>query len=220
MSSLENTPLAIQASPQEAEWWLPRHQQKLLEKSAMESVNLVFLGDSITHAWEDKGLPVWQELYQPRGGLNLGFSGDRTEHVLWRIANGELDGIAPKVLVLLVGTNNTGHRQDPAEETALGVECILAQLKEKLPTTKILLLAVFPRSAKPTQQLRCLNDEVNVLVEKFADEETIFYRDLSALFLDNDGYLSSEVMEDYLHPNASQYPVWANAIEDFLRQYL
>ena len=100
MSNPENTPLAIQASPQEAEWWLPRHQQKLLEKSAMESVNLVFLGDSITHAWEDKGLPVWQELYQPRGGLNLGFSGDRTEHVLWRIANGELDGIAPKVLVL------------------------------------------------------------------------------------------------------------------------
>ncbi|MEO9653921.1 GDSL-type esterase/lipase family protein [Marinomonas sp.] len=220
MSTTDNTPLAIQACPQEAEWWLPRHQQKQQEKSAMESVNLVFLGDSITHAWEDKGLSVWQEYYQPRGALNLGFSGDRTEHVLWRIANGELDGIAPKVLVLLVGTNNTGHRQDPAEETALGVKCILEQLKERLPTTKILLLAVFPRSAKPTQKLRCLNDKINTLVEKFADEETVFYRDLSALFLDREGYLSGEVMADYLHPNASQYPLWASAIEVFLQKHL
>ena len=217
---MPTTPLAIQACPQEAEWWLPRHQQKLQEKSAMESVNLVFLGDSITHAWEDKGLPVWQEYYQPRGALNLGFAGDRTEHVLWRLAHGAVDNIAPKVLVLLVGTNNTGHRQDPAEETALGVKCILDTLREKLPSTKILLLAVFPRSAKATQKLRCLNDQVNGLMASFADNTWVFYRDLSGCFLGRDGHLSSEVMDDYLHPNASQYPVWANAIEDFLQQYL
>lgn len=175
MSSLENTPLAVQASPQEAEWWLPRHQQKLLEKSAMGQVDLVFLGDSITQAWEDLGQPVWQQYYGHRKALNLGFNGDRTEHVLWRLEQGELDGIQPKVVVLLIGTNNTGHRQDPAEQTAQGIERIVGVLKEKLPHTKILLLGILPRSAKPSQRLRLINEDINRLIKPFADNQQVFF---------------------------------------------
>lgn len=222
MSSLSKNdlPLSLQLAVQEVDWWLPRHEQKLIEKQSMPQVDLVFLGDSITHAWEDKGADVWKKYYEPRHALNLGFSGDRTENVLWRLEQGEVDGINPKVLVLLIGTNNTGHRQDKAEETALGIKQILSVLSEKLPNTKILLLAIFPRSAKPTQELRLLNEDVNQIIRAYADDENVFFLDINQHFLDESGCVSCNVMDDFLHPNASQYPVWAEAIEPYLQKLL
>lgn len=208
----ENTPLSIQAAPQETDWWLPRHEQKLAEKNAMDRVDLVFLGDSITQGWEDAGRDVWDECYGSFNTLNLGFNGDRTEHVLWRLAHGAVDNITPKLLVLLIGTNNTGHRQDPAAETALGIQHILSVLREKLPQTKILLLAIFPRSAKPTQKLRVLNDEVNRLIQPYADGEKVIYLNINACFLDDSGCVTPDIMSDHLHLNSPQYQVWASAI--------
>lgn len=212
--------LALQAMPQDATWWLPRHKAKLAEKRAMDRVDLVFLGDSITHAWDEIGLPVWQQFYQPRNALNLGFNGDRTEHVLWRLEHGALDNIDPKLLVLLIGTNNTGHRQDEPEETALGIQAILSLLANKLPNTKVLLLAIFPRSAKPTQRLRVMNEQVNRLIQGYADNERVFYLDINPHFLDDKGNLSSVVMSDYLHPNADQYAIWAEVIEPSVSQLM
>lgn len=217
---LSTEPLAIKAMPQDTLWWLPRHEEKLAEKSAMERVDLVFLGDSITQAWEKEGADVWQTFYQPRNALNLGFNGDKTENVLWRLAHGEVDNIAPKLLVLLIGTNNAGHRMDKAEDTALGVKQILSVLAEKLPKTKVLLLAIFPRSAKPTQKLRKLNDEVNQIICTYADDKRVFFRDINSVFLDKDGCLTSDVMNDFLHPNASQYQVFAEAIEPYILQWM
>lgn len=206
-------PLALRPAPQDTVWWLPRHEEKLAEKNAMEKVDLVFLGDSITQAWEKEGADVWQVFYQPRSALNLGFNGDKTENVLWRLAHGEVDNIQPRLLVLLVGTNNAGHRMDKAEDTALGIKQILSVLAEKLPQTKVLLLAIFPRSAKPTQKLRILNNEVNQIICSYADDERVFFRDINHVFLDEEGRITSDVMNDFLHPNASQYQIFAEAIE-------
>jgi len=214
--SRKNERLATSPAPQDVDWWLPRHKQKLAEKAAMDKVDLVFLGDSITQAWEEEGANVWHDVYRPRNALNLGFNGDRTENVLWRLEHGEVDNIQPKLLILLVGTNNTGHRQDAAENTALGIQKILHVLAEKLPSTRILLLAIFPRSAKPTQKLRLLNDSVNELIQRYEDNDKVFYLDINSHFLDDKGRLSSDIMSDFLHPNANQYKVWADAIESHI----
>lgn len=215
-TTLTVKPLSIKPTPQDTVWWLPRHEEKLAEKNTMDRVDLVFLGDSITQAWEKEGSDVWDAFYQPRHALNLGFNGDKTENVLWRLAHGEVDDIQPTLLVLLIGTNNAGHRMDEAEDTALGVKKILEVLGEKLPYTKILLLAVFPRSAKPTQKLRVLNEQVNQIIRTYADEDRVFFLDINHHFLDENGRLTSDVMNDFLHPNASQYRVFADAIEPSL----
>lgn len=210
-------PLSTQAQIQTGEWskkwWMPRHKEKLALKEQMSSVNLVFLGDSITHAFDNKGKAIWQQYYAPRNALNIGFSGDRTEHVLWRLNNGEVDGIAPKLLVLMIGTNNTGHRQDKAEETAFGIKAILNTLEDKLPKTKVLLLAIFPRGASKDDPLRKLNDDINNIIKSYDDGDRIHYVDINPLFLDENGTLSKSVMKDLLHPNKDQYKVWADAIE-------
>lgn len=206
-------PLSIQAQMRTAEWWMPRHEHKLLEKQQHEKVNLVFLGDSITHSWESKGKQDWQQNYAKHNALNLGFSGDRTEHVLWRLQNGEVSGIDPKLLVLMIGTNNTGQRQDNPQETALGIKHILDLLKSQLPNTKILLLAIFPRGASVEDPLRKINDDINGIIKDYGDNKRVHYLDLNHIFLDENGNLSQTVMQDLLHPNEDQYKVWAVAME-------
>jgi beta-glucosidase len=217
-------PLSIQAQTLKAEWaikwWMPRHEAKLLEKSQMEKVDLVFLGDSITHAWEDKGQQVWLQHYAKRNALNLGFSGDRTENVLWRLQNGEVLGIDPKLLVLMIGTNNTGHRQDHPEETALGIKHILELLKSQLPNTKVLLLAIFPRGATNDDPLRKINDEINAIIKDFDDGKDVHYLNINHLFVDENGNLSQSVMQDLLHPNQEQYTVWADAMEPEIKRLM
>ena len=212
--------LSTQPVAQDSTWWLQRHEDKLLEKGAMKRVDLVFLGDSITHSWAAGGASIWAQYYQSRKALNLGFNGDRTEHVLWRLMNGEIDHIQPKLVVLLIGTNNTGHRMDSADETALGVESILSVVKQKLPNTIVLLLAIFPRSAKLTQRLRKLNDEVNQKIRLFEDKINVFFLNINHLFIDEEGELSSNVMPDFLHPSDSQYQRMAEALEPMIAMFL
>jgi len=194
------------------EWWGPRHEQ-VLERVAQGGFDLVMIGDSITHGWEKEGAPVWKEYYESRKALNLGFGGDRTENVLWRLEHGEVEGLKPKLAVLMIGTNNTGHRQDPAEETLQGVRAILGELRSRLPETKVLLLAVFPRGAGPEDPLRQLNGEVNRLLPPLADDETVFFLDINEVFLDEDGVLPESLMPDLLHPNEEGYRLWAKAME-------
>ncbi|MDO3381233.1 GDSL-type esterase/lipase family protein [Gilvimarinus algae] len=200
-------------------WWLPRHEEKKAI-AAQEEIQLVFLGDSITQGWEKEGRAVWQERYAPRGALNLGFGGDRTENVLWRLQQGAVDKMAPKALVLMIGTNNTGHRQDAAEVTAAGVKAILDELKARLPDTRILLLGIFPRGAEADDPLRQLNADINRLIEQFADGEQVVYRNINRVFLDDEGRLSSDIMPDYLHPNEVGYRLWADAMDKEIEQLM
>lgn len=207
------------ACPQNIEWWRIRHQYKKRELQELNNiVDLVFLGDSITHAWEDLGADTWQQYYGHLNAINLGFAGDRTEHLLWRIQNGAVDCISPKLLVLLIGTNNAGHLQQASTDTALSIKAILDELTTRLPKTKILLMAIFPRSKHPDQRLRKLVTGTNQLIKNMADNQRILWLDINQQFLDQQGILHESVMPDFLHPNAAQYQLWANALEPFVKQ--
>ncbi len=194
------------------EWWEKRHKEKVAA-AKQGSHDLVFIGDSITHGWEGKGQEVWDKYFAHRNALNLGFGGDRTEHVLWRLLHDEFDGQKPKVAVVMIGTNNTGHHMQAADETAGGVRQIIETIGDRSPETKVLLLGVFPRGAPPFEEHRRRNNEINALIEKFADGRTVHYLDLSGAFLEDDGTLPESIMPDRVHPNAEGYQIWAEAME-------
>ena len=220
--SVKNTTLsstAVAQSKKKARWWMKRHKLKLSEKAALGDVKLVFLGDSITHAW-DKYKSEWDKHFTKYKALNLGYSGDRTENVLWRLDNGEVDGINPKVLVMMIGTNNAGHRKEKSQDTALGIKAILQELRIKLPETKILLLAIFPRGRNDNDELRKLTMGTNEIIKTYADDKNIFYMNINKIFLDQDRVLHKKVMRDFLHPNESMYPKWAEAIVPKIEQLM
>ena len=121
-------------------WWDDRHLEKLEENKKMKETEMIMIGDSITHHFESEGKKVWNKYLKPLNVFNLGFSGDRTENVLWRLRNGEVEGLSPKLITLMIGTNNTGHRTEPPEETAVGIKEILRELRARMPEAKILLL--------------------------------------------------------------------------------
>jgi lysophospholipase L1-like esterase len=197
------------------DWWLPRHQLKLAEikrrKDAGEKTKVVFIGDSITEGWEKEGKAVWERNFKKYNGLALGFGGDRTENVLWRLQHGEVDGIDPQVAVLMFGTNNTGHRQEDPATIAIGIKRNIDELRKRLPNTKILLLAIFPREEKPGLA-RAINDKVNTILPGFADNKHVFFLNINQEFLDANGGLSKEIMPDFLHPNEKGYEIWARAM--------
>ena len=203
----------------EKNWWQERHESKAIE-AKKNKWDIIFLGDSITHSWETAGKKTWNKYYRKRKALNLGFSGDRTEHVLWRLDNGEFEEVQPKVVVLMIGTNNTGHRKDPPKAIAAGVEKIIERINTKSPTTEILLLAIFPRSEKAADPQRKNNDRTNTLLEKLTKKDGVTYLDINERFLLPDGTLSKEIMPDLLHPKQKGYAIWAEAIEPSLRALL
>lgn len=201
------------------DWWEPRHQDKL-ELAAKGNVDLIFIGDSITQGWENEGKDVWAQYYAGRKALNLGFSGDRTENVLWRLQNGEVDGLQPKLVVLKIGTNNTGHRQDPPELTAKGVKAIIHELQGRVPSAEILLLGVLPRGETADDALRQINNKLNVLLEQLGEKKGVRFVDIGSAFVDADGRLSKEIMPDLLHLSPRGYSIWAEQIESTLKSIL
>jgi beta-glucosidase len=204
--------------PQTASWWTARHEDALA-RIHQGNVELLLIGDSITEGWDDKGRHIWDTYYGRRRAVNLGFSADRTEHVLWRLDHGEIKGIAPKLVIVMIGTNNTS-RHDPPEETAAGIQAILTSLRRGLPGTKILLLGVFPRSPLADDPLRRVNTAINDRLRTCADNQHIFYLDLSRHFLDDRGHLPQDLMPDYLHPSERGYQVWADGMEDVIKTLL
>ena len=202
-------------------WWMPRHEAKLAERKAMKQVDLLMIGDSITHGWEDKGKATWERFYADRNALNLGFSGDRTEHVIWRFQNGAIDDIDPRLAVVMIGTNNTGHRKENPAHTAIGIKRVIDELKLRLPNTKILLLDVFPRGANIDDEMRQINNAINEIIKDFEDEESgIWFFSIGDKFLTEEGVLSKTIMPDLLHPNAKGYEIWADAMEPMIRQLM
>ena len=193
--------------------WMQRHES-FNARVKQGHADLIFIGDSITHGWEGGGREVWQRFYGSRNAVNLGISGDQTGQVLWRLDHGNIDGISPKLAVIMIGTNNAGHMpHQPAEEIAAGVKAIVGRLQTKLPQTKILLLGIFPRGADNNDPLRQINMTANEMFAKLADGKRVFYLDISPKFLCPDGTLSKQIMPDLLHPNAKGYEIWAEAIE-------
>ena len=194
-------------------WWQKRQQEKDRETSKGPA-DLLFLGDSITQGWEGPGYETWQKYYGSRNAINLGFSGDRTEHLHWRLEKGNFKGIAaPKVAVIMIGTNNTGHLQQSAAETAAGVGEVVAKVRERFPKIKVLLLGVFPRGAQPSDPMRMLNKAINERIAALAEDDQVEYLNLDQSFLDEKGMASKEIMPDLLHLSPQGYDIWAKAIE-------
>jgi beta-glucosidase len=208
MTSSVSAQSAVTTTPVPRGGQLMALHQKFLERTKKGDVDLLFLGDSITQGWNNNA--VWQRYYAPRNVANYGIGGDRTEHVLWRIQNGEIDGISPKLVILMIGTNNSGSNS--AEDIADGIKAIVKTLREKLPESKILLLGVFPRGAKPNPQ-RAKLDQVNEMISKLDDHAHVTYLDIGKAFLQPDGTLTKEIMPDFLHLSPKGYRIWAEAME-------
>ena len=173
---------------------------------------VVFLGDSITAGWNGQKA-LFEKEYAQYQAANFGIGGDRTQHVLWRVKNGEFEGIKPKVVVLMIGTNNSGSGDNSVEQIASGVNKIIEAIHERTPDTKVLLLAIFPRGpSEANNPGRTKNKAVNVLLAKSADSQKVHYLDISDKFLAADGTLSKEIMPDLLHLNAKGYQIEADAI--------
>jgi lysophospholipase L1-like esterase len=198
----------------------PRIQQRFAASQSNE-YTYVFMGDSITHGWEGKG-NVFKKYFGDKTILNVATSGDRTENTIWVIDNVNWKKVNAKVAMLMIGTNNTGHRgvdKETPEDTYEGIKVILEKMKEKTPDTKILMLAIFPRGATDKDEKRVRNDKVNAMIAKLADDKRVFFMDINKKLLDEDGTtLSKEIMPDLLHPNEKGYVIWAEAVKDKLEE--
>jgi beta-glucosidase len=208
------------------DWWMPRHQT-ILERIKEGNVDVLMIGDSIIQGWENVGKLTWDKYYANRNVVNMGIGGDQTQHVIWRLQNGELNNINPKLTVLLIGTNNSnGTNQYTSEQIADGVKAIVCILRNKLPDMKILILAIFPKG----DYEQCLdlkndasfnsqwqkNDEASEIFSKLADNRNIYYLNINKIFLNKDGLISRDIMPDLLHPNEKGYQLWAEAMEPMI----
>lgn len=186
--------------------------------------DIAFIGDSITQGWENPGKNVWGKYYANRKCLNFGVGGDKTEHVLWRFENGQLDGIKPKAAVLMIGTNNSNKNKDGTEqysegEILEGIQAIVKKIRTRLPETKLLVVGIFPRAKTfSTQRGKLL--QINQALAKVADGQMIHYIDFGSQLIEVDGSLSKEIMPDALHLSEKGYTIWAEAIEPKLKELL
>lgn len=199
--------------------------EAFLQRGKSGPISLLFLGDSITEGWS-KSPEVWNEYYAKYQPANFGISGDKTEHVLWRIDHGELDGLDPQVLVLMIGTNNTGGSS--AAEITAGIQAIIQRIQTKLPKTKILLLGIFPRGPRKSKEgiwddgvtrmekIRSINQEL----AKMENGRTLRYLDITPKLLGDDGKIPDAIMPDQLHPNTEGYKIWAAAMQSLLDEMI
>jgi len=209
MSACAQGPDTVVPQPRDGAWMELHH--RFVDRAKKGHVDLLFLGDSITQGWNDND--VWKRFYAARNAANFGIGGDRTQHVLWRIHHGELDGIKPKVGVLMIGTNNASS--NTPDEIAQGISAIVLELRRKLPETKLVLLAVFPRGQKP-DSMRDRLKSVNLKIAKL-DDAHVKFLDIDKAFLEDDGTISREIMPDYLHLSPAGYRRWAEAMEPTLQ---
>ena len=205
--------------------WVDTVRRKNAEASHKASaIQLVFDGDSIT-SWfanysgpGNSGVEIWKERYAKLGAFDFGIPGDSTQHLLWRLANGQMNGIHPKLILLLIGTNNLGLNTD--EEIIEGIEAIVNQYRKLCPNAVILLQGIFPRERLASNPIRSRIKAINKKIATFADGKSVIFMDLGDKFLQPDGSITTEIMRDYLHPNESGYRIWADAIQPYVDRFV
>ena len=222
---------ASAVTPRDATWHARWHEKIAAARRVGGSdFDLVLIGDSILDLWPTKGARTYAT-FLPWKPLNLGVSGENTEHVLHRILHGQLDGLRPKVAMILIGTNNLGHSRDQPEWVAAGVKKVVETVHARLPETRILLLALLPRggdrgpdgirpNSQATDAIRRQVARTNELIAPLADQRHVFFRDLGPLFTRPDGSLRMDLMPDALHPNEEGYAVWHDAIRPALAELM
>ncbi len=196
--------------------WFIRFQGNL-DRTKGQKYDLLFDGDSITDFWQTRGKEVWDAHFGKRNAVDFGISGDRTENVLWRLQEGQVTGMDPKLIVLMIGTNNLAH--DSADQIVEGIKAIVAQYLQRCPHSHLLLLGIFPRAAAPTDDLRTKIIEINKKIAPLDDGKRVTYLDIGSKFLQPDGTLTKEIMLDFLHPTAQGYEIWAGAIQPIVDKY-
>jgi beta-glucosidase len=215
LSAQEKANTAVVAVPRDANW-MKRHDLINTRVKETPDSQVLFIGDSITQGWEGAGKQAWESFseYKP---LNLGIGGDRTQHVLWRLENGNLAGLKPKAAVIMIGTNNSKGADNSAEEIAAGITAIVTKLRTELKDTKLLVLGIFPRGAQPNAQREKIA-AVNAIVAKLDDGKNIHFLDIGDKFLEADKSLSKEIMPDFLHLSPKGYEIWVQAIAPKLKE--
>lgn len=197
--------------------WMEKFGRQIQATRDMPDCELLFVGDSITEHWPLDGYApeIWREYYAHRKTVNAGSGGDCTEHILWRLENGIFEQIAPRLVVLMAGTNNTGHRMDSPQEICAGIRAIIDCIHSHSPDSRILLHAIFPRGRDAADPERRNNEEANCLIEVMASSYPfVDFMNINERFLDADGVLSKEIMPDLLHPAEPGYRIWAETIEE------
>lgn len=196
--------------------WIDEHEAQVAEARTIRP-DVVFMGDSITNGWRNPGRKVWNERYAPLKAAGIAIPGDRIEHLLWRVQNGGLgDGIQPKVVVLMIGTNNA---RETAGQIAEGIKNLIGEVRARAPGARVLLLGILPRGETPNKW-REKNDAANKLLAGMADGRTVWYLDFGDKFLLPGGVLDKPLMPDFLHPSAPGYAIWADAVDPVLRELL
>jgi len=206
-------PATVIPASKNMQWWEDRHNRIVaLDKSDFK---VFFLGDSITQGWimAKYGHNIWLENFGEESALNLGFSGDRTQNLLWRIENGELDKSNPELVILMIGTNNA--KDDSAEDIAKGVKAILSVIQTKLPKTKIIVHRIFPRGIE-SHPLRLVTNKASEIFSKNSNEQSIYYLDINSHFQDESNNVPIDIMYDGLHLTTKGYAIWINAIKHLL----
>ena len=190
-----------------------RHAEKVAQAKTGEA-QLVMIGDSITHNWERQ--KNYAELFSPYNTLNLGFGGDRTQNVLWRIQNGEIDNISPKLVTMMIGTNNIPKEDSPAD-IAAGIKAIVAELRQRLPDARIAIFSIFPRNHHRVEGDFEVVRKVNMLLPAIADGKHVFHVDITQAFLDDSGQPNPTLYgRDLLHLSNEGYAAWWNALQPIL----
>lgn len=191
-------------------------KRALVAASRGKTFDLVFVGDSITDYWEDpkRGLPVWERLSSGRSTLNLGFAGDGSEHTLWRIENGILDGFKARQISILIGANG-GSWLDAG--VAKGIKAVLDAVRERHPESQIILTALIPWGEKPDNYHRLKNNRTNAMIRKHCDGEKVVWLDFGEKLLDADGVLPRKMAADLVHPTEAGYEVWLKALMPLLK---
>ena len=202
-------------------FFMPKHQSNL-EVARKGDIDVLFMGDSITDFWRGDnvpyaGKPVFDKYFGHLKVANFGIAGDTTQGVLFRLRNGEGKGFSPKVIMLMIGTNNTA--QNTAPEIAEGIGAVVLELQKDFPNAKILLLAVFPRNS-PGDPVRKTIDEINNKIAKLDDGKKVFYLDIGSVFLNEKGEIPKDVMSDALHPTTKGYELWAEAVKDHIARLM
>jgi lysophospholipase L1-like esterase len=227
VATTSRTPSTLVPLTQNRDWrvydWTKRHEAavSLMKERQPE---IVLIGDSITHFWggdpvggRRTGAEVWDRFFSGRRVVNLGYGWDRTENVLWRLTHGEFDNVTPRVVVVMIGTNNV--TLNTPEEIGLGITAICHEIHRRSPSSRILLLGIFPRGERPDANRRTI-DEINRRIAELDGHDGITYLDLGRHFLADDGSISKDVMYDFLHPSAKGYEIWADAMGPTLERLL
>ena len=211
---------AVEPVPRNDQWWRDRHASFNKRVADLgDKSQLIFIGDSITQGWEGEGKEAWAEHFAKYDAINLGIGGDRTQHVLWRLDNGNLDGLNPKAAVVMIGTNNSNGEDNTAEQIADGVRQIVRKLRSKLPNTKILLVAIFPRGENPNPQ-RGKILQANQIIRKLADGQNVLWVDFGHKYVDEEGLIPREIMPDFLHLSKRGYEMWVESLRNPLRRVM